>query len=42
MSLFDKVLGIKEEKLNKEESFAAISLSVIAADGYITEALLQD
>lgn len=37
MSLFDKVLGIKEEKLNKEESFAAITLSAIAANGYISE-----
>jgi tellurite resistance protein len=38
MGLFDKVLGIKEaEKLNKEESFAAITLSAIAADGYITD-----
>jgi tellurite resistance protein len=40
MGLFDKVLGMKEAekaKLNKEESFAAITLAAVAADGYISE-----
>jgi tellurite resistance protein len=39
MGLFDKVLGPKDEKakLSKEEAFAAVGVSAIAADGVITE-----
>jgi tellurite resistance protein len=39
MGLFEKVKGIKdaETKLTKEESFAAVALAAIAADGAITE-----
>ncbi len=40
MGLFDRVKGVKDAepaKLTKEESFAAISLATIAADGIITE-----
>jgi tellurite resistance protein len=39
MGLFDKVLGPKDEKakLSKEEAFAAVGFSAIAADGVITE-----
>ncbi len=40
MGLFDKVLGIKDAEktaLNKEESFAAVTLAAVAADGYVSE-----
>jgi tellurite resistance protein len=39
MGLFDRVKGAKEAeaKLSKEESFAAITLAAVAADGVITE-----
>lgn len=40
MGLFDKVKGVKEAentKLTKEESFAAVALAAVAADGMITE-----
>lgn len=39
MGLFDRVKGVKdaETKLTKEESFAAISLAAVAADGVITD-----
>lgn len=39
MGLFDRVKGAKdaEAKLTKEESFAAITLAAVAADGVITE-----
>lgn len=38
MGIFDKILGPKDaEKLEKEEAFAAISLAIIAADGYISD-----
>jgi tellurite resistance protein len=39
MGLFDKVKGVKdaETKLSKEESFAAVMLVAVAADGMITE-----
>jgi tellurite resistance protein len=40
MGLFDKVKGVKEvenTKLTKEESFAAVALAAVAADGMITE-----
>lgn len=37
MSLFDKLGITDKEKLNKEESFAGIILSAIAADGRISE-----
>jgi tellurite resistance protein len=40
MGLFDRVKGAKDAepaKLTKEESFAAIPLATIAADGVITE-----
>jgi tellurite resistance protein len=40
MGLFDKIKGTKEAeptKLTKEESFAAIILAAVAADGVITE-----
>lgn len=39
MGLFDRVKGIKdvETKLTKEESFAAVTVAAVAADGVITE-----
>jgi tellurite resistance protein len=39
MGFFDKVKGAKdaETKLTKEEAFAAVALSAVAADGVITE-----
>ena len=39
MGFFDKVKGAKEAetKLTKEEAFAAVALSAVAADGVITE-----
>jgi len=38
MGLFDKIKGTNEPtKLTKEESFAAITLAAVAADGVITE-----
>ena len=40
MGLFDRVKGAKDAepaKLTKEESFAAIALASVAADGVITE-----
>ena len=40
MGIFDKILGTKDvekSRLNKEESFAAIILSAVAADGNISD-----
>jgi tellurite resistance protein len=37
MGLFDRVKGAEPSKLTKEESFAAITLATVAADGVITE-----
>ncbi len=39
MGLFDRVKGAKdaETKLNKEESFAGVALTAVAADGVITQ-----
>ena len=40
MGIFDKILGTKDvekSRLNKEESFAAIILSAVAADGKISD-----
>lgn len=40
MGLFDKIKGTKDAestKLSKEESFAAVMLAAVAADGVITE-----